>query len=87
MRWKRFEPAVIRSSVFTYRVSQRIHEDGFRVALCGEGADELFAGYEPLENAFKQAITVGFGAAQAMPGYDASCKSAAGRSLLHEVPG
>jgi len=56
-----FEPAVIRSSVFTYRVSQRIHEDGFRVALCGEGADELFAGYEPLENAFKQANTVGFG--------------------------
>jgi asparagine synthase (glutamine-hydrolysing) len=49
-----FEPAVIRPSLYTYLVSQRIHRDGFRVALCGEGADELFAGYEPLEYAFAQ---------------------------------
>jgi asparagine synthase (glutamine-hydrolysing) len=56
-----FEPAVIRPSVYTYRVSQRIHQDGFRVALCGEGADELFAGYEPLETAFTQANTTGSG--------------------------
>ena len=54
-----FEPVIIRPSVYTYRVSQRIHQDGFRVALCGEGADELFAGYEPLENAFTQANIVG----------------------------
>jgi asparagine synthase (glutamine-hydrolysing) len=47
-----FEPAIIRPGLYTYAVSQRIHEDGFRVALCGEGADELFAGYEPLEEAF-----------------------------------
>ena len=31
---------------------ERIHADGFRVALSGEGADELFAGYVPLEIAF-----------------------------------
>jgi asparagine synthase (glutamine-hydrolysing) len=49
-----FEPAVIRPSLHTYLLSQRIHQDGFRVALCGEGADELFAGYEPLEHAFTQ---------------------------------
>ena len=49
-----FEPAVIRSSLHTYLLSQRIHEDGFRVALCGEGADELFVGYSPLEHAFAQ---------------------------------
>jgi len=49
-----FEPAVIRSSLHTYLLSQRIHQDGFRVALCGEGADELFAGYSPLEYAFAQ---------------------------------
>jgi asparagine synthase (glutamine-hydrolysing) len=54
-----FEPAVIRPSIFTYLVSQRIHEDGYRVALCGEGADELFAGYEPLEYAFLQSSDVG----------------------------
>ena len=49
-----FEPAVIRPSLHTYLLSQRIHQDGFRVALCGEGADELFAGYSPLEHAFVQ---------------------------------
>jgi asparagine synthase (glutamine-hydrolysing) len=47
-----FEPAVVRPSLYTYLISQRIHQDGFRVALCGEGADELFAGYAPLESAF-----------------------------------
>ena len=54
-----FEPAVIRPSLYTYLVAQRIHRDGFRVALCGEGADELFAGYEPLEHAFTQTNAVG----------------------------
>lgn len=54
-----FEPAVIRPSIYTYLVSRRIHQDGFRVALCGEGADELFAGYEPLEHAFMQSNGVG----------------------------
>ena len=54
-----FEPAVIRSSLHTYLLSQRIHQDGFRVALCGEGADELFAGYSPLESAFTQSNGAG----------------------------
>jgi len=54
-----FEPAVIRPSLYTYLVSERIHRDGYRVALCGEGADELFAGYEPLEYAFTQADSLG----------------------------
>jgi asparagine synthase (glutamine-hydrolysing) len=54
-----FEPAVVRPSVHTYLLSERIHKDGFRVALCGEGADELFAGYEPLEYAFLQTKTLG----------------------------
>jgi asparagine synthase (glutamine-hydrolysing) len=54
-----FEPAVIRSSLHTYLLSQRIHQDGFRVALCGEGADELFAGYSPLEHAFLQTNGLG----------------------------
>jgi asparagine synthase (glutamine-hydrolysing) len=49
-----FEPAVIRSGFYAYLVCQRINQDGYRVALCGEGADELFAGYEPLEQAFVQ---------------------------------
>ena len=54
-----FEPAVIRPSLYSYIVSEHIHQDGFRVALCGEGADELFAGYEPLELAFAQADGIG----------------------------
>ena len=47
-----FEPSVVRDSYCTGLLSRRIHQDGFRVALCGEGADELFAGYRPLELAF-----------------------------------
>jgi len=54
-----FEPAVIRPSLQTYLVSQRIHQDRFRVALCGEGADELFAGYPPLGYAFSETSGVG----------------------------
>ena len=54
-----FEPAIVRSSLYTYAVSQRIHQDGFRVALCGEGADELFAGYEPLEEAYRVSDSAG----------------------------
>jgi asparagine synthase (glutamine-hydrolysing) len=47
-----FEPAVVRDSYCTGLISRRMHQDGYRVALCGEGADELFAGYRPLEIAF-----------------------------------
>ena len=49
-----FEPNTIRPAVCALKVSERMHNDGFRVALCGEGADELFAGYPPLEIAFSQ---------------------------------
>jgi asparagine synthase (glutamine-hydrolysing) len=54
-----FEPAIIRHSIYNYAAAKRIHQDGFRVALCGEGADELFAGYEPLEQAFTQGSELG----------------------------
>jgi asparagine synthase (glutamine-hydrolysing) len=47
-----FEPAVIRSAICSYALSEAIHRGGFRVSLCGEGADELFAGYIPIEAAF-----------------------------------
>ncbi len=54
-----FEPSVVRPSLYSYLVSQRIHQDGYRVALCGEGADELFAGYGPLEHTFAQGNALG----------------------------
>lgn len=47
-----FEPNLIRSAVCSLKAAERMHADGFRVALCGEGADELFCGYPPLEVAF-----------------------------------
>jgi asparagine synthase (glutamine-hydrolysing) len=46
------DPAVIRPAVCSYTLSRKIHEDGFRVVLCGEGADELFCGYAPMEMLF-----------------------------------
>ena len=54
-----FEPAIVRHSIYNYAVAERLHKDGFRVALCGEGADELFAGYEPLEQAFAESNALG----------------------------
>ena len=49
-----FEPNLIRPAVCALKAAERMHADGFRVALCGEGADELFCGYPPLEIAFAQ---------------------------------
>jgi asparagine synthase (glutamine-hydrolysing) len=49
-----FEPSVIRGGLCSFLVARAIHADGFRVALCGEGADELFCGYRPLEVAFAE---------------------------------
>jgi asparagine synthase (glutamine-hydrolysing) len=54
-----FEPNLIRGAVCSLAVSKKIHDDGFRVALCGEGADELFCGYPPLEIAFDDDIVAG----------------------------
>ena len=47
-----FEPNLVRGAVCSLAAAERMHADGFRVALCGEGADELFCGYPPLEIAF-----------------------------------
>jgi asparagine synthase (glutamine-hydrolysing) len=47
-----FEPNVIQGAVCSWFAAQAIHKDGYRVALCGEGADELFCGYLPLEIGF-----------------------------------
>ena len=45
-----FEPNVVRNSLLSYLLFKRIREDGHRVALCGEGADELFLGYADFEH-------------------------------------
>ncbi len=40
-----FEPNVVRASAINWVLAQGAFARGFRVALCGEGADELFGGY------------------------------------------
>ena len=54
-----FEPNLIRGAVCSLAAAQHMHRDGFRVALCGEGADELFCGYAPLEVAFHESAAEG----------------------------
>ncbi len=40
-----FEPNHIRAGTLSFLLSKNVSYKGFRIALCGEGADELFAGY------------------------------------------
>ncbi len=40
-----FEPNLAKQSPLSYYLSKFARRYGFKVALCGEGADELFAGY------------------------------------------
>ncbi len=47
-----FEPNLVRGAICSLFAAEHMHGDGFRVALCGEGADELFCGHPPLELAF-----------------------------------
>jgi asparagine synthase (glutamine-hydrolysing) len=58
-RVETFEPSVLRDSFCTSLISAEMRRDGYRVALSGEGADELFAGYMPLELAFADSETAG----------------------------
>lgn len=54
-----FEPNLIRGAVAANLAASAMHRDGFRVALCGEGADELFCGYAPLEIVFHESAAAG----------------------------
>ena len=54
-----FEPSVVQAGLYTYLLSRQIHDDGYRVALCGEGADELFAGYAPIEHIYSHSEEAG----------------------------
>jgi asparagine synthase (glutamine-hydrolysing) len=40
-----FEINAVRASTLSYHLSRIAHQHGFKVALCGEGSDELFCGY------------------------------------------
>jgi asparagine synthase (glutamine-hydrolysing) len=40
-----FEPNMIRQSAVSYHIAKTAAENNFKVILCGEGADEIFAGY------------------------------------------
>ncbi len=40
-----FEPNHTRGGTLSYLLSKEVAKQGYRVALCGEGADELFGGY------------------------------------------
>ena len=54
-----FEPNLVRGAVCSLMAAEQMHSDGYRVGLCGEGADELFCGYPPLELSFHNDPTDG----------------------------
>ena len=47
-----FEPNHIRGGTLSLAISKVIAEHGFKIALCGEGADEIFWGYDEFRNQF-----------------------------------
>jgi asparagine synthase (glutamine-hydrolysing) len=54
-----FEPEVLREAYCNWLLAQAVQRDGYRVVLAGEGADELFAGYRPLEVGFAHSEAAG----------------------------
>ena len=49
-----FEPNHIRAGTASLALARRVHRDGFRIALLGEGADELLGGYEEFPDAVRR---------------------------------
>jgi len=49
-----FEPNHIRAGTTSLALARRVAQDGFRVALLGEGADELLGGYEEFPDAARR---------------------------------
>jgi asparagine synthase (glutamine-hydrolysing) len=54
-----FEPSVVRPSLCYGALAEAAHRDGLKVVLTGEGADELFCGYGPLELTFAEGHATG----------------------------
>ncbi len=44
-RIETFEPNPVRGATLSYLLSQEADKLGYKIALCGEGGDEIFAGY------------------------------------------
>jgi len=47
---KSANPSIISNGVATRLLVERIHQDGIRVMISGEGADEFFSGYQAMYN-------------------------------------
>lgn len=52
-----FEPNHIRGGALSYCLSREVANRGYRIALCGEGADELFGGYREFGIAIERGAT------------------------------
>ncbi|MDP3742233.1 MAG: asparagine synthase (glutamine-hydrolyzing) [Candidatus Micrarchaeota archaeon] len=45
-----FEPNMLKSGIIAFYLAKLAKDNGFKVILCGEGADEIFAGYPEFGN-------------------------------------
>lgn len=51
-----FEPNHIRGGTLSYILSREVARAGYKIALCGEGADELFGGYAEVGSALTSGL-------------------------------
>ncbi len=51
-----FQSELILGGIFTYFISKQAYEDGLKVLLFGEGADEVFGGYDKYQLAMEESF-------------------------------
>jgi asparagine synthase (glutamine-hydrolysing) len=54
-----FEPGDVRGALCSSALAKRMNADGFRVSLCGDGADEMFCGYPAIADVFSENSALG----------------------------
>ncbi len=73
-------------SVAKFMLSRAVHQQGFKVVLTGEGADEIFAGYPPFRNDLLNSQSDSANAEKQRTALKQANKITAGLMLINQAP-